>query len=174
MLWSPHNTIRAVPQVRFWKWKTVFFLVTQYQVTHRIFLISGTLTRLSPDLHTTSYNNFTTVNVVFNATTCIKNQDKSFEAVGGLRNQRWRQKVLSGSVIMCEVFACLHTLLLSPFPFSGVEAEYNKALVVWACSPECPLSLTLTSFPFISSPSSSSSSFEQLPPEWLVRRSSAL
>lgn len=66
------------------------------------------------------------------------------------------------TVLMCEVFACLHMQSLSPF--SRVEAEHNEAVVVWACSAECPLSLTLTSFPFISSPSSS---FEQLPPEWL-------
>lgn len=101
-----------------------------------------------------------------NATIC---QNYGFHLLcwGCLRVKELKvSKVLSRTLIMCEVLACLHMHSLSPFPFSCVEAEYNKALVVWACSPECPLSLTLTLFPFISSPSSS---FEKLPPEWLVR-----
>lgn len=78
----------------------------------------------------------------------------------------WSQlKLLCRTMIMCEVFTCLYLQSLSPFPLSCAEAEYNKAVVVWACSPECPLSLTSASFPFISFPSCS---FEQPPPEWLV------
>lgn len=43
----------------------------------------------------------------------------------------------------------VHAITFS-FPLFHVEAEHNKAPAVWACSSECPLSLMLTSCPFIS------------------------
>lgn len=57
--------------------------------------------------------------------------------------------MLHHTALPSEAFACSRMPSLSPFPFIHTEAEHNKAPVVWACSPECPLSRTLTSCPFI-------------------------